>query len=122
MREGVSLRYQELFAPFVYAKQKAALRFSRVFAPKSSFTLFVRNQILNLLRMHWFANLILARDLRDNLALPEYRSLRVSFERLVAWIADRNESRRLVVPQHQNAAEQAFIRREPQDRLRYFVE
>jgi len=65
-------RYQELFAPFVSAEQKAALRFADLFAPKSSFALFVRNQILNLLRAHWFADLMLARELQDNLALPEY--------------------------------------------------
>ncbi len=65
-------RYRELFAPFVCAKQKVALRFASVFAPESSIALFLRNQAMNLLRVHWFADLIFARDIKDNLALPEY--------------------------------------------------
>ena len=33
-------RYQDLFGPFVFNKQKAALRFAGAFAPKSKFALF----------------------------------------------------------------------------------
>ena len=65
-------RYQELYSPFILAKQKAALRFAGVFAPKSKTALFVRNQVINLLTVHWVAELAFARDLRDNLVLPEY--------------------------------------------------
>jgi len=65
-------RYQEKFGPFVLKKQKAALRFAGTFAPKSSFSLFMRNQIMNLLTVPWIADLTVGRDLRDKLALPAY--------------------------------------------------
>jgi 2-polyprenyl-6-methoxyphenol hydroxylase-like FAD-dependent oxidoreductase len=67
-------RYQEIFAPFVRGKQKAALRFASVFAPKSKTALFVRNRIINLLRIPAVANLTFSRELMDELALPEYRA------------------------------------------------
>ena len=65
-------RYQELFAPFVQGKQKAALRFAGFFAPKSKLSLFVRNQVMNLLRIRWVADRAITSDLVDKLALPEY--------------------------------------------------
>lgn len=39
-------RYQRLFGPFVRGKQKAALRFAGFFAPKSNFSLFLRDQAM----------------------------------------------------------------------------
>ncbi len=65
-------RYQELFAPFVQGKQKAALRLAGFFAPKSKISLFIRNQIMNLLRIRWIADRAITSDLIDKLALPEY--------------------------------------------------
>ncbi len=65
-------RYQELFAPFVRDKQKAALRFAGLLAPKSKMALFVRNQVMNLLRIPWVADRSFASDLTDRLALPDY--------------------------------------------------
>ncbi len=65
-------RYQELFAPFVQRKQKAALRFAEFFAPKSRASLFVRNQVMNLLRIPWVADLTVAGEITDKLALPQY--------------------------------------------------
>ncbi len=65
-------RYQELFGPFVLQKQKAALRFAGTFAPKSRFSLFLRNQIMKLLTIPWIADLTLGRDFADKIALPNY--------------------------------------------------
>ena len=65
-------RYQERFGPFVFKKQKAALRFAGAFAPKSKFGLFVRNQIFNLMAIPWIADLAAGRDLADNIELPNY--------------------------------------------------
>jgi 2-polyprenyl-6-methoxyphenol hydroxylase-like FAD-dependent oxidoreductase len=65
-------RYQDLFAPFVFSKQKAALRFAGTFAPKSKWALFLRNQIFNLLAVPWIADFAVGRDLADKIALPEY--------------------------------------------------
>lgn len=67
-------RYQDLFAPFVLNKQKAALRFAGTFAPKSRWALFLRNQIFNLLAIPWIADFAVGRDLADRISLPEYSS------------------------------------------------
>jgi 2-polyprenyl-6-methoxyphenol hydroxylase-like FAD-dependent oxidoreductase len=65
-------RYQERFAPFVLEKQKAALRFAGTFAPKSKFSMFLRNRVMNLMNIPLVADLAAGRDLADNLTLPEY--------------------------------------------------
>ena len=65
-------RYQELFGPFVLKKQQAALRFAGYFAPKSKFSLFVRNQGMNLMRIPWIADLVVGSDIADKIALPQY--------------------------------------------------
>lgn len=65
-------RYQQLFAPFVQRKQKAALRFAGFFAPKSKTSMFIRNQVMNLLRIPWVADFTVAGEITDRLALPQY--------------------------------------------------
>ena len=65
-------RYQGLFAPFVREKQAAALRFSEFFAPKSKFSLFLRNQMMQFLNIPWIADLTVGRDIADRLSLPQY--------------------------------------------------
>jgi 2-polyprenyl-6-methoxyphenol hydroxylase-like FAD-dependent oxidoreductase len=65
-------RYQNLFGPFVQKKQEAALRFASSFAPKSKSALYLRNQIFNLMRIPWIANLALGSGLADKIDLPQY--------------------------------------------------
>jgi len=65
-------RYQELFGPFLFQKQKAALRFAGTFAPKSKFSLFLRNQVMNLMKIPWVADLAIGRDLEDRIDIPHY--------------------------------------------------
>lgn len=65
-------QYQQLFGPFVFRKQKAALRFAGTFAPKSKFALFLRNQIFNLMAIPWIADLAVGRDLADKIELLDY--------------------------------------------------
>lgn len=65
-------RYQEIFAPFVRQKQKSALRFAGTFAPKSKFSMFLRNRIMNLMKVPLIADLAAGRALADNLKLPDY--------------------------------------------------
>jgi 2-polyprenyl-6-methoxyphenol hydroxylase-like FAD-dependent oxidoreductase len=65
-------RYQSLFGPFVREKQKAALRFAGFFAPKSNFSLFLRNQVMKLLDVPWIADLTVGRDIADRIPLPQY--------------------------------------------------
>lgn len=66
-------RYQQLFGPFVARKQKAALRFAGSFAPHSQVSLFLRNQVVNLMRIPWIADIAIGRSLADRIALPDYR-------------------------------------------------
>lgn len=66
-------RYQDMLAPFVRQKQKSALRFAGTFAPKSKLSMFLRNQVMNLMRIPFVADVAAGRDLADNLTLPEYR-------------------------------------------------
>ena len=42
------------------------------FAPKSKFSMFLRNRIMNLMTIPLVADLAAGRDLADNLTLPEY--------------------------------------------------
>jgi 2-polyprenyl-6-methoxyphenol hydroxylase-like FAD-dependent oxidoreductase len=65
-------RYQELFAPFIRQKQNAALRLRGLFGPKSKLTMFVRNQVMNLVNTPWVARAAFGRDLMDKITLPEY--------------------------------------------------
>lgn len=64
--------YQDLFAPFVLNKQKAAVNFAGAFAPKSRFSMFLRNRIFDLLSVRWIAEFVVGRDLLDKIALPNY--------------------------------------------------
>jgi 2-polyprenyl-6-methoxyphenol hydroxylase-like FAD-dependent oxidoreductase len=65
-------QYQKRFEPFVLKKQKAALRFAGTFAPKSKFSMFLRNHIMNLLTIPWVPDIAAGRDLKDNITLPDY--------------------------------------------------
>ena len=65
-------RYQALFGPFIRKKQKAALGFAGTFAPKSKFSLFVRNQMFNLMAIPWVVDWVMGRGFADKIALPRY--------------------------------------------------
>jgi 2-polyprenyl-6-methoxyphenol hydroxylase-like FAD-dependent oxidoreductase len=65
-------RYEELFSPFVLKKQQAALRFAGYFAPRSKLSLFVRNQMMNLMRIPLIADSVVGRDFGDKIAIPQY--------------------------------------------------
>jgi 2-polyprenyl-6-methoxyphenol hydroxylase-like FAD-dependent oxidoreductase len=67
-------RYQNLFAPFVAKKQKAAEWFAGGFAPKSAFGLFLRNKMFSAMNIKWIANLIAGRDFMDKIELPQYEA------------------------------------------------
>lgn len=65
-------RYQEQLESFVLKKQKGALRFAGTFAPKSKFSMYIRNQVMNLMRIPLVADIAAGRELADNLTLPNY--------------------------------------------------
>ena len=60
------------FVPSFLKKQQAALRFAGYFAPRSNLSLFVRNQIMNLMRIPWIADRVVGRDFADKIAIPQY--------------------------------------------------
>ena len=65
-------RYQELLGPFVAGKQQAARRFAGYFAPRSKLSLFLRNQVMNLMTIPWIADRVVVRDMVDQIELPRY--------------------------------------------------
>ena len=69
---GALARYQDRFESFVLKKQKSALRFAGVFVPNSKFSMLIRNQVMNLLRIPLVADLAVGRDFADELELPNY--------------------------------------------------
>jgi 2-polyprenyl-6-methoxyphenol hydroxylase-like FAD-dependent oxidoreductase len=70
--EAAFRKYEELFGPFAAMKQKAALGFAGLFGPKSKMALFVRNQVMNLMKLPWLAELAMGRGLADKIVIPEY--------------------------------------------------
>jgi 2-polyprenyl-6-methoxyphenol hydroxylase-like FAD-dependent oxidoreductase len=68
-------RYERRLRPFMTAKQKAAAQFSRSFAPKTPFGLFVRNAMTKALAIPLLAKLTLGRSLLDRFEMPAYPTL-----------------------------------------------
>jgi 2-polyprenyl-6-methoxyphenol hydroxylase-like FAD-dependent oxidoreductase len=65
-------RYQERLMPFLKRKQESAAKFASSFAPKSAFGITFRNLVTRLLRIPFFADFFIGRDLRDNIEIPDY--------------------------------------------------
>ncbi len=65
-------QYENLLRPFISKKQASAKLFASSFAPKTGFGLFVRNQVIKLLRIPGLARLTIGRDISDNIKLPRY--------------------------------------------------
>jgi len=65
-------RYQQVFGPFVGAKQKAAVRMAGFFAPRSRFGLALRNLGMNVMSYPWFVKLAMGRSLIDRIDLSSY--------------------------------------------------
>ena len=69
---GAFGRYQDRFESFVLKKQKSASRFAGIFVPKSETSMWIRNQVMNLLTIPLVAKLAAGRDFTDDLELPNY--------------------------------------------------
>lgn len=65
-------RYQERLRPFLKRKQVAAARFASSFAPKTAMGVAFRNLVTRLFAVPFLADLVIGRDLRDDLTLPAY--------------------------------------------------
>jgi 2-polyprenyl-6-methoxyphenol hydroxylase-like FAD-dependent oxidoreductase len=69
-------RYEERLMPFLTRKQQSAAKFASSFAPKTSFGIAFRNIVTRLFRLPFLPELLLGRDLRDDIELPDYGSSR----------------------------------------------
>jgi 2-polyprenyl-6-methoxyphenol hydroxylase-like FAD-dependent oxidoreductase len=65
-------RYHERMMPFLRRKQESALIFASSFAPKSASGSTFRNLVTRLLRLSFFAQFLIGRELLDQIKLPEY--------------------------------------------------
>jgi len=63
--------YESRFRPFIERKQKSARAFASSFAPKTSFGLFVRDQVLQLSSIPFVGDLLMRSFVSDSLALPD---------------------------------------------------
>ena len=65
--------YEILLRSYIATKQRGAERFAAAFAPRTSYGLWFRNQILRVLSWPGVASLAVGRDLADRLEIPDYR-------------------------------------------------
>ena len=65
-------RYEQRLMPFLKNKQQSAVRLASAFAPRTSFGVVFRDLITQLMRIPGVARLVIGRDLRDDIALPDY--------------------------------------------------
>lgn len=65
-------QYEERLMPFLAKKQQTAERFASAFAPRTSFGIAFHDLVTRLLRVPMVANFVIGRDLRDDIALPDY--------------------------------------------------
>jgi hypothetical protein len=70
--ERLSPVNQERLMPFLKRKQESAAKFASSFAPKTTFGIAFRNLITRMLRVPLIADFFVGRDLRDDIALPDY--------------------------------------------------
>ncbi len=63
--------YESAFRPFIDGKQKSARAFASSFTPKTSFGLFVRDQVLKLGAIPAVGNLLMRQFVTDRFMLPE---------------------------------------------------
>ncbi len=66
-------KYEELLRAYIGLKQQGAERFAAVFAPKTRWGLFLRNQVIKAFAIPGLARFAFGRDIIDTLQLPDYR-------------------------------------------------
>ena len=66
-------RYQERMMPFLQRKQASAARFASSLVPQTALGITARNLVTRLLGVPSVAQYFIARDLRDDIALPDYK-------------------------------------------------
>ena len=71
-------RYESILRPFIAGKQKSAQGFAKVFAPRTAFGVFFRNQMSKTMSIPFFAELTIGRSFSDKIALPDYSMSRAT--------------------------------------------
>ncbi|WP_413989084.1 FAD-binding domain [Labrys okinawensis] len=64
--------YQKRLMPFLLRKQEVAKKFASIFAPRTSIGIAFRNLVMHLMAIPFVADGVVARDLRDDIELPDY--------------------------------------------------
>jgi 2-polyprenyl-6-methoxyphenol hydroxylase-like FAD-dependent oxidoreductase len=70
--EAAFAAYQKRLMPLLHQKQESAKKFASAFAPRSALGLAARNVMMTLLRIPPLADLLIGRDLHDDIRLPDY--------------------------------------------------
>jgi len=65
-------QYEQRLRPLLESKQTSAAKFASFFAPKTALGITARNWVIDLLRLPFFANYFIGRQLRDDIELPDY--------------------------------------------------
>jgi 2-polyprenyl-6-methoxyphenol hydroxylase-like FAD-dependent oxidoreductase len=66
-------KYEAFLRAYINTKQQGAERFAAVFAPKTQWGLWFRNQVIKAFAIPGLARLVVGRDIIDPLRLPDYR-------------------------------------------------
>jgi 2-polyprenyl-6-methoxyphenol hydroxylase-like FAD-dependent oxidoreductase len=66
-------QYQERMMPYLKRKQRTAARFASSFAPKTAFGVTFRNLVTRLFGLPLLPRLLIGRELREGIKLPDYR-------------------------------------------------
>jgi hypothetical protein len=64
--------HERHFRPFIVRKQQLARGFAASFAPRTSFGLLVRDQVIRLTAVPVIGDFLMRRFLGDDLVLPDY--------------------------------------------------
>ncbi len=65
--------YEAFLRAYINTKQRGAERFASVFAPKTRWGLWFRNQVIKTFAIPGFARFSVGRDIIDTLQIPDYR-------------------------------------------------
>ena len=66
-------KYEAFLRAYINTKQRGAERFAAVFAPKTHWGLWFRNQVIKTFAIPGLARFAIGRDIIDTLQLPDYR-------------------------------------------------
>ena len=66
-------KYEGVLRSFIDTKQRGAEKFAGVFAPRTAWGLWFRNQVIKTFAIRGLAKLVVGRNINDALQIPDYR-------------------------------------------------